>query len=259
MCFRPHLSSWISCWSVIVVAALLPMARTANAQATLTVTGATDGVAFTIPVTPTSLLQGGLTPTGGVTASSLPAGYACTVGECQAAYGATGGQIRITTNPVGIPTAATTLSATFTFSFPQYIHSGVYTSSGGGGFEAGTLIVSGLDATGGAPQTNATNATFAFPLQVTATSPTPGYQNAITVTFTPSNSGLSATLPGGDTATTNSSGNSHDHSGGQCNRRGVPDQYQVCHRERPGRGDRFSRHQSEHLECCRCMRCDQWQ
>ena len=205
MCFRPRVSPGIVFnWAVLLLGALLPMAGTANAQATLTVTGTTDGIAFQIPVTPTSLLAGGLTQTFNVTATSLPAGYACTAGACQAGYNAAGGVLRLTTNPVGLGGA--TLQNTFTWGFPQFIHSGVYTAPGGSGFEAGTLIVSGLDATAGAPQTNATGATFAVPLQVTATLPNPAYLNAVTVTFTAPGAGPSATLPGGGVATTNGQG-----------------------------------------------------
>lgn len=157
-------------------------------------TGADAGISFEL-LANQPLLTPGLQPIFSFVSCTVPAGEICN----QAAYGATGGQIRLTT--VSGPNVINR-----TWSFPSLLHTGVFISQTGAGFEPGYVVVSGADATAGNPQSNATDSAFQYPLEVTINDPTPSYQGSVTVTFTAPGSGPSASFPDGGLAMTDSSG-----------------------------------------------------
>ena len=157
-------------------------------------TGADAGISFEILATVPPLTQG-LQPTFSFVSCTVPAGESCN----QAAYGAAGGQIRLTT--ISGPNVINR-----TWSFSSLLHTGVYIGQTGSGVEPGYLVVSGADATAGQPQSNATSSTFQYPLEVTVNDSAPAYQSGVTVTYTAPGSGPSASLPNGGVATTDSTG-----------------------------------------------------
>ena len=122
----------------------------------------------------------------------VPSGETCS----QVDYSPSGGQIRLVTRSL----------INRTWNFPSLLHTGVYPAKTGTGLEPGFIVVSGADATAGNPQSNATDSTFQFPLEVTVSDPTPSYQGSVTVTFTAPGSGPSASFPDGGLAMTDISG-----------------------------------------------------
>jgi hypothetical protein len=157
-------------------------------------TAADAGISFEFLATQ-PLLTPGLQPVFSLVNCTVPAGESCN----QAAYGSTGGQIRLTT--VSGPNVINR-----TWSFPSLLQTGVYIGQTGTGLEPGYVILSGADATAGQPQSNAVNSAFQFPLEVTVSDPTPSYQGSVTVTFTAPGSGPSASFPDGGLAMTDISG-----------------------------------------------------
>jgi hypothetical protein len=177
-------------------------------------TGADAGISFEFPSTVPPLTPG-LQQTFNITSCTVPAGEDCSVGESQVGYSAIGGQIRLTTG------GASGKSRTWFFS--SLLHTGVYIGQTGAGVEPGYVIVSGADATAGQPQSNATDSTFQFPLEVTVTDAAPSYQSGVTVTFTAPGSGPSATLPDGGQATTDATGRARITPTAN----GIPGAYQI--------------------------------
>jgi hypothetical protein len=159
---------------------------------TLIGTGADSGISFEL--LGQDLAAPNLHPTFSFISCTVPAGESCS----QAAYDAGGGILRLSTNAGGG-------SKNRTWSFPRYIQSGVYVTAGGFGLEPGTLIVSGVDATAGTPQSNPAGAALAFSLEVTYTAPGPVYQSGVPVSFTGPGSGRGIT-PASSTVMTDSSG-----------------------------------------------------
>jgi hypothetical protein len=177
--------------------AILTLTSAAHAQEVITLNDTADGIQFKIftagPITVNDT-------TFVIISATVPAGDACTSGQCQVNNNAPTGLLRLTTNPQG-QGGQTLPQATFTWNFPQFIHTGVYRAPGGGGFSAGTMVVSGIDATAGSPQSAPTGAQFAAQLEATVTDATGAYVNGASVTFTAPSSGASGTFPGNATTT----------------------------------------------------------
>jgi hypothetical protein len=157
-------------------------------------TGADAGISFEF-LANQPLLTPGLQPIFSFVSCTVPAGETCN----QAAYGATGGQIRLTT--ISGPNVINR-----TWFFPHLLHTGVYIGQTGAGFEPGYVILSGADATAGQPQSNAISSAFQFPIEVTVNDSAPTYQNGVTVTFTAPGSGPTASFPNSGQATTDGTG-----------------------------------------------------
>lgn len=178
---------------LLSAAALLLSAGVARAQtfADYKVVDADAGISFEFLATQPLLTTTGFPAAVSLVNCMVPSGETCS----QVDYSPSGGQIRLVTSLINR-----------TWNFPSLLHTGVYPAKTGTGLEPGFIVVSGADATAGNPQSNATDSTFRFPLEVTVNDPTPSYQSSVTVTFTAPGSGPSASFPDGDLAVTDISG-----------------------------------------------------
>ena len=174
---------------LLSAAALLLSAGVARAQtfADYKVVDADAGISFEFLATQPLLTTTGFPAAVSIVNCMVPSGETCS----QVDYSPSGGQIRLVTSLINR-----------TWNFPSLLHTGVYPAKTGTGLEPGFIVVSGADATAGNPQSNATDSTFQFPLEVTVNDPTPSYQSSVTVTFTAPGSGPSASFPDGDLAVT---------------------------------------------------------
>lgn len=200
--------------AALLLSAGVSQAQTAYGDYKVVGTGADAGISFEF-LTTQPLLTPGLLTTFSFISCTVPADETCSDGAAQVGYSASGGQIRLTT------TGANGQSRTWFF--PSLLHTSVYIGKTGTGLEPGYVVVSGADATAGQPQSNATDSTFQFPLEVTVNDSTPSYQGGVTVTFTAPGSGPSASLPDSGQATTDATGRARITPTAN----GIPGAYQI--------------------------------